>query len=197
MEWITTLDQNVLFWIQHHLVSSTFNPYMIFLSEIGNSGLIWFVLGMVLLVGRKYRWLGVAVLLALAISVVVGNGILKPLAARLRPGTVFPWMPMLISLPTDYSFPSGHTFASFAAATAIFCRSRKAGSAALLLAAGIGFSRLYLFVHYPSDVLAGVLLGIISGIAAYRLSCYLSTTRSWKNILPKLGLVTRKEAVTK
>lgn len=182
MEWLTALDQNMLFWIQNHLVSSVFNPYMIFLSEIGNSGAIWVVAGIALLAVKKYRWLGVAVLLALAMSLVLGNGILKPLAARLRPCAIFPWMPMLVSLPTDYSFPSGHTFASFAAAVAIFCRNKQIGAAALLLATGIGFSRMYLFVHYPSDVLGGALLGAMSGIVADRLSCYLAISRPWQKV---------------
>ncbi|SEP37265.1 phosphatase PAP2 family protein [Propionispora vibrioides] len=199
MEWIVTLDQTILFWIQNHLVSSVLNPYMIFLSAIGNSGIIWIVLGIALLAVKKYRWLGVTVLLALVMSLVLGNGILKPLAARLRPCTVFPWMPLLISLPTDYSFPSGHTFASFAAAAAIFCRSRKLGATAFLLATGIGFSRLYLFVHYPSDVLAGVLLGTLSGVAAHRLSSHLSTVRSWhwQQVLPKSVIVVRKDEFNK
>ena len=183
MEWLMNLDQNMLFWIQNHLVSSAFNPYMIALSKMGNAGIIWGVLGIALLTVKKYRGAGIAVILALAISLVLGNGVLKPLAARLRPCITYPWIPVLIPLPTDYSFPSGHTFASFAAAAAIFCRSRQLGTAALLLATGIGFSRMYLFVHYPSDVLAGALLGTVSGIAAYRLSGYLAISRPWQKVL--------------
>lgn len=80
-------------------------------------------------------------------------------------------MPLLIQTPTDFSFPSGHTFGSFAAASAIFCGvSRRWGIAVLGLAAGIGFSRIYLFVHYPSDVMAGALLGIVFGTLAWRIS---------------------------
>lgn len=188
MEWLTTLDQNILFWIQNHLVSNVFTPYMIALSKMGNVGIVWIVSGIALLSVKKYRWTGVAVMLALAISLVLGNDILKPAAARLRPCITYPWVPISIPLPTDYSFPSGHTFGSFAAAAAIFCRSKRLGTAALFLATGIGFSRIYLFVHYPSDVLASVLLGTMSGIAAYRMSCYLSVARPWKKILPNFGI---------
>lgn len=105
---------------------------------------------------------------------IVGNGILKPLVARVRPCTLYPGVSMLSSMPTDYSFPSGHAFSSFAAAVAIFCQRKKLGIVALILAAGIGFSRMYLFVHFPSDVLAGVFLGTLSGVAAYKLSCSLA-----------------------
>ncbi len=76
---------------------------------------------------------------------------------------------MLIAVPQDYSFPSGHTMASFAAATVLWHWNRKAGLATYLLAGMIAFSRLYLFVHFPSDVLAGALLGCLVGIAAVRL----------------------------
>ena len=94
------------------------------------------------------------------------NGLL-----RACPCLNFPWMPLLIQAPTEFSFSSGHTFGSFAAASAIFCGvSRRGGIAVLGLAAGIGFSRIYLFVHYPSDVMAGALLGIVFGTLAWRIS---------------------------
>ncbi len=172
-----TTDQSILFWIQNNLVNPVLNPYMIILSTLGNVGAVWIFSGIVLLSVKRYRRAGVAVILALFMSLIFGNVILKPLIARIRPCIIYPWIPLYISmpLPTDYSFPSGHTFGSFAAATAIFCRSKRVGTLALLLAAGIGFSRMYLFVHYPSDILAGVLLGTLSGIIAYKISYYLPT----------------------
>ena len=181
MEYLIVLDKNILFWIQNHLVSNVLNSYMLGLSKMGNAGIVWIILGIFLLFLKKYRWVGVTVALALAISLIVGNGILKPLVARLRPCIIYPWVPMSVATPlsTDYSFPSGHTFASFAAAIGILCQSKRLGVAALLLATGIGFSRIYLFVHYPSDVLAGVLLGTIAGITAYKMSAYLSRSRLW------------------
>ena len=184
MEYLIVLDKGILFWIQNHLVSNALNPYMLGLSKMGNAGIVWIILGIVLLFVKKYRWVGVTVVLALVISLIVGNGILKPLVARLRPCIVYPWVPMPITTPllTDYSFPSGHTFASFAAAVGIFCRNKRWGSMALLLAAGIGFSRIYLFVHYPSDVLAGVLFGAIAGMVAYKTSYYLASARPWLGV---------------
>ena len=75
-------------------------------------------------------------------------------------------------VPKDYSFPSGHTQASFAAATALFTGNKKAGICAYVLAALIAFSRLYLYVHFPTDVLAGVVIGICCGLlSAYVFDC--------------------------
>ncbi len=181
LEYLTTLDQTILFEIQHNLVNTALNPYMIALSKTGNLGIIWIISGIVFLFVKKYRCVGVAVLLALVITMILGSGIIKPLVARARPCITSPWMPMLIStpLPTSYSFPSGHTFASFSAATAIFLQSKRLGIIALSLAIGIGFSRMYLFVHYPTDVLTGALLGTLSGIIAYRISRHLMITRPY------------------
>ena len=83
--------------------------------------------------------------------------------------SIFPEMQLLIPPLSDYSFPSGHTFASFASATALFLHHRKEGTAAYLLAAVIAFSRMYLYVHFPTDILAGIILGIASGFTAFKL----------------------------
>ena len=90
--------------------------------------------------------------------------ILKPLIARLRPFTVNTAIELLIPPPSDFSFPSGHTFASFASATAILKNNRRLGIPAIILAVLIAFSRLYLYVHYPTDVFFGLLLGILAGL---------------------------------
>jgi len=104
--------------------------------------------------------------LALLLGLILGNGVLKNVVGRLRPYDLDPTLiPRLAAehLPSDLSFPSGHTLASFEAATVLFLYHRKSGIAALFLAALIAFSRLYLLVHFPSDVLFGALLGV--GIA--------------------------------
>lgn len=176
MEWLKVIDPNILFWLQNNVVSVTWNPYMIELSKIGNGGMVWIFLSLLALIRRKYRLLGVAILLSLLISLILGEGILKPLIERARPFVAYPGVDVAIVMkqPTGYSFPSGHTFASFAAATTIFCSSRKRSVLPLVLAAAIGFSRMYLFVHYPSDVLVGALLGVFSGIVAYKISMRLA-----------------------
>ena len=105
--------------------------------------------------------------LALLLSLIMCNGIMKNLVARPRPCWVDTSVHLLIKNPTDYSFPSGHTSASFAAAVAIFMYHKKIGIVALIIAANIAISRIYLFVHYPSDVLVSLILGCLYGVIAY------------------------------
>jgi undecaprenyl-diphosphatase len=164
------LDNTIIFWIQDNLVSELLTPFMVGFSLLGNLGLVWIIAGLWLLTRKKYRRAGLAVFIALFFSLVVGNGVLKPLAARVRPCFDYPWVPLLVSSPAaaDFSFPSGHTFGSFAAAAAMFhALGPKKGLGPFLLAAVIGFSRLYLFLHYPSDVLAGAAFGTCFGILAW------------------------------
>lgn len=104
------------------------------------------------------------------IGALLCNVTLKPLVARLRPFEIADTMrQLLIDPPSDFSFPSGHTTSSFAAATALAAARARGGLAAMILAAVIAFSRLYLYVHYPTDVIAGALIGAFSGLAAYAL----------------------------
>lgn len=140
---------------------------MIFASTIGDNGFIWIVAALVLLCMKKYRIYGAAVLLALLLGYIGGNVILKNLFMRQRPNWLYPEITLLIVNPHDYSFPSGHTQAAFAAAVSLLYMNKRIGIAALVLAAVIGFSRLYLYVHFPSDVLLGMLFGIFWAIAAH------------------------------
>ena len=138
-------------------------------SSFGNAGIGWILLSAILLCFPRYRKAGLTMALGLIFCLLIGNVTLKPLVARMRPYSYFPDITLLIPPLDDFSFPSGHTFASFAAATALFLYHRKAGAAAFILAVTIAFSRLYLYVHFPSDVLAGVILGIASGWTAYKI----------------------------
>lgn len=140
---------------------------MVFLTTLGNGGMVWIGLAVVLLVIPKYRIYGLTMLVALLISIMLGNVILKNIVARPRPSWVDPSVKLLIPNPTNYSFPSGHTFTSFAAAGSLFLYNKKSGVAAIVLASLIGFSRMYLYVHYPSDVLAGALFGLAAAEAAF------------------------------
>jgi undecaprenyl-diphosphatase len=140
------------------------------LSAFGNDGIGWIIVAVVLTCIPKYRKAGLTMGLALIFCLLIGNMTLKPLIARPRPYSYFPEMTLLIAPLSDFSFPSGHTFASFASATALYLHHKKLGIAAYILAAVIAFTRLYLYVHFPSDVLAGLLLGIVSGWVAYRIT---------------------------
>lgn len=144
------------------------DPVMIFASTLGNNGFIWIVIAVVLLFTKRYRECAIVMALALILSFLICNVTLKNLVARDRPFWIDETVILKIEEPHDFSFPSGHTFSSFAAAVTLFLYSRKIGIAALALALTIGFSRLYFFLHFPSDVLASVLLGsLTAGLAVF------------------------------
>lgn len=165
MSGITALDFTILDFIQAHLRTAFGDAVMPVITALGNSGIIWILLALVLLCIPKCRPLGLTVAAALAVDVILCNGIIKPLVARIRPYDINTAVTLIISAPTDYSFPSGHTAASFAAVTALGLKKTKWWIPALVLALLIAFSRLYLYVHYPSDVLAGVVIGVLAGFA--------------------------------
>lgn len=165
---VAWFDSVILNWfqsIQNEFLTVLFKA----ITLLGEGGLIWIALGLCLVAYKKTRWVGISVLLALLFSLLVGNLTLKPLVARPRPCWRNPSVALLIQNPKDYSFPSGHSLSSFAAAMAIFMNHRKMGVAALLFAFIMGGTRLYFYVHYPTDVLAGMLFGLILGFLAYRI----------------------------
>ncbi len=143
---------------------------MIFITALGNGGIVWICLGLILAVVPKTRKCGICMLLSMAMTFVLGNLVIKNLVARPRPFTIATEIALKIPQPREYSFPSGHTMNSFTAATALFLYYKKPGVAAFVLAALIAFSRMYLFVHYPTDILGGILLGIMDALLIFRLT---------------------------
>ena len=140
-----------------------------FFSKLGDAGLIWIIIGVALLFTRRYRKTGIAVLLGLLAGVLIGNAALKNLIARPRPCWLQPEMLHLVANPADYSFPSGHTLSSAVAAAALTRGERRFGFAAIPLAGLIAFSRRYLFVHLPSDILCGAILGAAIGYFVFEI----------------------------
>ena len=160
------IDFYILDFIQENLCSPAMDVIMPFITKFGDAGIFWMACTALLLIIPKTRGLGVTMMAALAIEALCCNVILKPLVARIRPYDVNQAVHIIINKPSDYSFPSGHTGVSFAAASALFFSKNKFGIPALIFAALIGFSRLYLYVHYPTDVLAGMIIGILAGFIA-------------------------------
>lgn len=150
-------------WIQANLRSNLLDGLMPVVTALGDGGILWIVTAAVLLLIPKHRKTGAAIAAALVLEAICCNVLLKPLVARVRPCGVNTAVQLLIPRPDDFSFPSGHTGAAFAAVGAMFTSRDRLWIPALLLAALIAFSRLYLYVHYPTDVLAGALLGIMAG----------------------------------
>jgi len=175
---LLSFDFTILNFIYDHCRNGLLDILMPIITKLGSGGMIWIALAVILLISRKYRIAGAAMLLALALDVVVCNIILKPLVARIRPCDVNTAVQLLIARPTDYSFPSGHTAASFAATFALYFSHKKLWIPALVLAVLIAFSRLYLYVHYPTDVLAGAMIGIIIGYLGFRAAAFLENL--WK-----------------
>lgn len=172
-----SVDFTILNFIRDNCSTAWLDVLMPLITRLGNSGAVWIALALCLLTGRKHRKTGFALCCALALEVIVCNGVLKPFVARARPCDVNTAIQLLIPRPTDFSFPSGHTAASFTAVSTLYFRRQKLWAPALILAALIAFSRLYLYVHYPSDVVAGILLGPIFGFLGCRLAAYMGHIR--------------------
>ena len=160
---VLSYELTILDWMQANLRNPILDLLLPAITTLGNSGLIWIILAGILLLIPKYRKVGAAVLTGLVLEVICCNLVLKPLVARIRPCDVNTAVQLLIARPDDFSFPSGHIGASFAAVAALYTSRNRLWIPSLILAVLIAFSRLYLYVHYPSDVLAGVVIGIMAG----------------------------------
>lgn len=158
-----TLEIAILDFIQK-LSNPILDSIMVFVSSLGNYGIIWIATSIILLFPKKTRKYGIMALVALALMQLTGNMIIKNLVERDRPYTQLEGFELLIAQPHDSSFPSGHTASAFACATVFLTGKKRWGMIALLLAILIAFSRLYLYVHYPSDILGGMVLGIVCGL---------------------------------
>ena len=178
-EFITQIDHEILIFIQENLRFDWFTEPTVFVSHLGDHGKIWIILCLILLLFKRTRKAGICGLIALLINLLITNVTLKPLVARIRPYEQFGDLMLLLEKQKDFSFPSGHTSSSFAAAWAVFKmyrekdRSTILGIAALILAVWIGWSRLYVAVHFPTDVLIGAAIGIFSAWAAGKFVHYL------------------------
>ena len=166
-ELIQRFDEQALVWIAQHVRCGLLDPFMKVYTQLGNTGMLFIVLGLVLLLFRSTRKSGFSALCAMLIGLVVVNFTIKPLAARDRPWLVIRDFVNLVPEKDPNSFPSGHTNAAFAFALAVCMSAPKRWMkiAAVCAAAVMGLSRLYVGVHFPSDVLAGALIGALCGLA--------------------------------
>ncbi len=178
-------DLSVFQWIQS-IQNSFLSTLMVIITTLGDEGIIFIALGIALLITKKYRKAGLAILVALVVMLLCNNLVLKELFARVRPFNLFEsdpekyaiWgteyvFPELVHKPSSFSFPSGHTSSAFAAAFALLCCNRKLGIPTMVFAALMGFSRIYVQVHYCTDVIGGVVSGIICAIIAVIICKYL------------------------
>ncbi|MBP2024522.1 phosphatase PAP2 family protein [Peptoniphilus stercorisuis] len=153
-------------------IAKIHNPFldkiMSIMSALGSGGIVFIIISVIFLLNKKTRKLGLTISLSLMLCAIIGNGILKPYFSRIRP-YIEHSVPIIVNPPSGYSFPSGHTYSAFAAATAVYLNNKKWGVVFFIFAFIMGFSRMYLYVHYPTDVLAGIVLGIIIGIISNKI----------------------------
>ena len=174
-------DLPILNWIQQYMQSDFLDFIMPYITVLGDAGIFWIACSVILMLVPKQRKAGFSMAIALIFGVIVCNMILKPLVGRIRPYDYnlqvlkLNWEDflihgkLLVETPHDFSFPSGHTIASFEASVALYKHNKRLGIPALILACLIAFSRMYLYVHYPTDVIASVILGSFFAVLGYRI----------------------------
>ncbi|MGG7177586.1 phosphatase PAP2 family protein [Clostridium paraputrificum] len=162
-DFIEKIDIKILKYISDNLNNRFLNKIMPKITALGDLGLIWIVIGFLFISNIDYREIGKLIFLALILTTIVGEGVIKHIVRRKRPFIKREGQNLLITEPITHSFPSGHTASSFAVA-AVFIRNESGISLLIcLIAILIGYSRIYLKVHYPSDVLGGAIIGYFCG----------------------------------
>lgn len=179
-------EERFLLFLQESVRNPILDRLMQFITSLGDAGFLAILVCIVLLCIKKYRRAGAAASLSLILDFILVNLVLKNLVARTRPYDVLEELLLITRRPSDLSFPSGHAGACFAVASVLFlCLPRRFGIPAVVTAALISFSRLYVGAHYPTDVLGGMAIGCITGWIACRLL--------WKkNMDSEAGLSSKK-----
>ncbi len=161
MNIIHELDFMVLNYIREHLRNGFLDNIMPIVTMLGNMGIFWVAVALIISAKAKYRRCSITMLIGMIMGVIIGNLIIKNIIQRDRPCWINEIENMLIANPQDFSFPSGHTMSSFIASTILFHYDKRLGIPSFGIAMLIAFSRLYLYVHFPSDIIGGALLGIV------------------------------------
>jgi undecaprenyl-diphosphatase len=162
-------DFQILFFIKDHIRCDFLNVVVPFYTTLGDDGIIWIIMGLILLVPKKTRKCGIMVLATLLVMLVVNNIVLKNLIARARPYATYPELVSdladIIHIPKSYSFPSGHTVSAMAVAFTVLSQHKKLGLVTIILAFLMGLSRLYVGVHFPTDVYGGIIVAALISLS--------------------------------
>ena len=162
LDFINTFDSQILLWVEQYVRSPFLSFIFVSLTTAGNAGMIFILLGLVLLFFKKTRKIGLLLLISIVVSYIINDLIIKNIVRRERPFLSIEELSALVAHPKSYSFPSGHTASAFSAMTSLFFTKKKYAPIGLIFAFLMGFSRIYVGVHYPSDVLVGAIVGTLS-----------------------------------
>lgn len=180
-DFIQNWDISVLNFIQENIVNPVLDVFFSLITHLGDDGIFWIAIAVVMLFFEKTRKTGIMMGAALILGLIIGNGVLKNVFGRVRPYALDDAMrsidQLLVKAPSDASFPSGHTLASFEASVVLMIRDKRFGIPALIIAVCVALSRLYLYIHFPTDVIAGAILGTVNAVLAV-----LIVNTAWKAI---------------
>lgn len=186
INYITEIDFSILYWIQENLRCAFLDVLMPFFSFIQEGGGVWIAIAVAFMFSKKTRYFGFAILIAMAVDTLITEYGIKLLFARVRPCNLVRDVNMIVDKPQSYSFPSNHTASAFAGATALFVTSKKKWAVwGFVLSGIIAFSRLYLFVHFPSDVIVGMIVGSIIGVVV----CVIMDKSGFKKLLLRKNII--------
>ena len=182
LESLINFEGSILLFLQNYVRNSVLNALLIPFTLSNNAGISCILIVAVFIYFKSLRKAGILMGISLLLEFLLNNLIIKNLFARIRPYEVIDGLILLVGKAPDYSFPSGHTGSAFALAVVIFMvMDRKYGIIALILASLMGFSRLYVGIHYPSDVLGGVILGVVTSVIAVK--CFPDSSRLMKKFI--------------
>lgn len=172
------IDSAILRSIQNLLSGSFSDFFFANITVLANAGAFWIALSIVFAIMPKMRKVGFTMMIAMVLGLLFGNLIIKNVVARMRPYEMDSAIQLIINKPMEFSFPSGHTLCSFGASISIFLHKKRLGAFMLILASAIALSRMYLYVHFPTDIIGGILLGIITSNLAYIIIDKIYTSKS-------------------
>ena len=166
---MTQIEANILYWIQENLRTPFLNGFASVLGLVGELGILWIALTLILMAKKNTRKLGIFCGISVLLTFITVTLIIKPIVNRPRPYAVFDYLTTVGIVPHDSSFPSGHASNAFACAWVLFRKDRgRLGIPALIAAILISLSRVFCGIHYPSDVLCGALIGIFMSEVSIR-----------------------------
>ncbi len=161
-QWLDLLDKEIILYIFYHLRHPLLDKIMVSITSLGNYGIIWIIIIVMMIWIKKNRSTGLMITLTLILSGLIGNVLLKNIIQRPRPFVALE-LPIIIPISESFSMPSGHTLSSFAVAFIIvdLVKEKWLKTSVIILAAVISLSRVYLCVHYPTDIIAGVIIAFV------------------------------------